>query len=407
MKALDSIYTAVKPLFYLSKAFGLAPFSFVKDKESGTFKLKSHCFDMLWGVALFLCFLINLPLSLYLMLTSSWNQPIKLIVVGCLQIICSHLSGMISLLSLSISKRHIMPNILFLISEVDQLLYDKPKRLIVYKETRSFILWEFLIISVTYLPLCICYYYFFPKETLIRYFVLTVNIVLPILMLLLVIQFTNIVFLLRQRYKCLNRWLDHQSDIWKEKTKSGCKDIVFLSHLESYKLSRNMKYGKLKIFQQRHVYSKLHDIAVLVNSYFGLPVFMLTCWIFTCAVFVSYSCILNFTYGIHAGREFVELAWTVIGLVWCVVCICFLLLLTLSCHTTTEECSKSQVLVEKLMLHSGLSYETTNELRILSTQLNNMKVSFSAYGFFSLDLPFMYNFIGVICTYIVILAQFE
>jgi hypothetical protein len=59
------------------------------------------------------------------------------------------------------------------------------------------------------------------------------------------------------------------------------------------------------------------------------------------------------------------------------------------------------------MLRSGLGYETVNELRFLSLQLNNMKVSFSAGGFFTLDLPFVHSFVAVVCTYVVILAQFQ
>ena len=79
----------------------------------------------------------------------------------------------------------------------------------------------------------------------------------------------------------------------------------------------------------------------------------------------------------------------------------------LSCQTTTEECNKAQILAEKLMLRGGLGSETLNELRFLSVQLNNMKVSFTAGGFFTLDLPFVHSFVAVICTYIVILAQFQ
>jgi uncharacterized membrane protein len=79
----------------------------------------------------------------------------------------------------------------------------------------------------------------------------------------------------------------------------------------------------------------------------------------------------------------------------------------LACQTTTEECNKAQILVENLMLRSGLGYETVNELRDLSQQLNNMKISFTAGGFFTLDLPFVHSFVAVICTYLVILVQFQ
>ena len=92
--------------------------------------------------------------------------------------------------------------------------------------------------------------------------------------------------------------------------------------------------------------------------------------------------------GVKEGQQPVEYMWTVVSLIWCVVCVLILLLIVLSCQTTSEECNKAQILVEKLMLRAELGSETLNELRFLSLQLNNMKVSFTAGGFFTLDLPF-------------------
>jgi hypothetical protein len=110
---------------------------------------------------------------------------------------------------------------------------------------------------------------------------------------------------------------------------------------------------------------------------------------------------------IKEGQQPAEYMWTFGALIWCVVCVLILLLIVLSCQTTTAECNKAQILVEKLMLRSGLGCETVNELRVLSQQLNSMKVSFTAGGFFTLDLPFVHSFVAVICTYLVILAQFQ
>jgi len=110
---------------------------------------------------------------------------------------------------------------------------------------------------------------------------------------------------------------------------------------------------------------------------------------------------------IKEGQQPAEYMLNLTGLIWCVVCVLILLLIVLSCQTTTEECNKAQIQVEKLMLCAGLGSETLNELRILSLQLNNMKVYFTAGGFFTLDLPFVHSFVAVICTYLVILAQFK
>jgi hypothetical protein len=111
--------------------------------------------------------------------------------------------------------------------------------------------------------------------------------------------------------------------------------------------------------------------------------------------------------GVKEGQDPTEYMWTAGALIRCVLWLLILLLIVLSCQTTTEEGNKAQILVEKLMLRSGLGYETVNELRFLSLQLNDMKVSFTAGGFFTLDLPFVHSFVAVICTYLVILAQFQ
>jgi hypothetical protein len=130
-------------------------------------------------------------------------------------------------------------------------------------------------------------------------------------------------------------------------------------------------------------------------------------WMFMSVVHLSYFCVCTIATAIEKGQEPAEYMWAVNALIWCVLCVLNVLLIVLSCQTTTEECNKAQILVEKLMLRSGLGSETVNELRFLSLQLNNMKVSFTAGGFFSLDLPFVHSFAAVICTYVVILAQFQ
>jgi hypothetical protein len=117
--------------------------------------------------------------------------------------------------------------------------------------------------------------------------------------------------------------------------------------------------------------------------------------------------VIHITVGVKEGKEPGEYMWTFGGLIWCVFCVLMLFLIALACHRTTEEFNKAQILLENLMLRSGMGNETVNKLRVLSVQLNNMKVSFSAGGFFTVDLPLVNSFVAVVCTYIVILAQFQ
>jgi hypothetical protein len=110
---------------------------------------------------------------------------------------------------------------------------------------------------------------------------------------------------------------------------------------------------------------------------------------------------------INHGQNPAEYMWYIGALIWSGLAVTIVLIIGLSCQTTTEECNNAQIVVEKLMLRSGLGCEMVNELRVLSQQLNNMKITFTAGGFFTMDLPFVHSFVCVICTYMVIQAQVQ
>jgi hypothetical protein len=408
MENTASIYTAVKPLLCASKAFGVAPLTYVHDKRRGTLKLTSQPRDVFWVAALLACFLTNLPVDIYVMQFETLHYPLKLNVVAVVFKTCCHLTTAITLIYLSVFKRRSLPRILVLISEVDDLLYGNRERLILYKRTKCFIVLELLITSAIMGPLLASYYYLYPKDIFLKYISSLIEVIEYVSLIFLIVQFTNVVLLLGQRYKYLNRTLDSYACVRRDRTKSGGKNILFFSDMDRFGLLYyDTTCVKRQILERRHIYCKLYDIVLLVNSCFGLPVFILTFWIFMCVVYISYSCVLSIMLAISQGDTLREYIWTLTGFIWCVLCIAILFFIVLSCHATTEECRKSQIIVEKLGLRTGLGYETLNELRVLSVQLNNMKVEFSAAGFFSLDLPFVYSFVGVICTYIVILAQFD
>jgi hypothetical protein len=405
MAAVDKIDTALKPLLYLCKIFGLSPFSYTDDKQTGETNLVSLPSDVLWCVAVFICYLTNFALPSCVM---NIRDPVKLYAVAVICKISSYLSYTLVVLLLSTFKRRNFLQILFLISEVDQVLYKDAERQMLYKKTRKFIVTEIVIISVMMVPLHVGYYCFYPKRSFLEYYALLIEILGNVSLILMVIQFTSIVLILRQRYKHLNKCFDFHPDIWRRGTKSILENNLLLADMKSCLFSiHTTSYGRHQIFEQRQIYSKLHDAVQIVNSYFGLPVLMFTFWTFMSVVYISYFCVWMIATAMKEGQQLAENPWTVGGLIWCVLCVLILLLIVLACQTTTEECNKAQILVEKLMLRSGLGYETAKELRVLSKQLNIMKVSFTAGGFFTLDLSFVHSFVAVICTYLVILAQFQ
>jgi 7tm Chemosensory receptor. len=405
MEAVEKIDTALKPLLCLCKIFGISPVSYTDDKQTGATKLMSLPSDVFWCVAVLICYLTNFALSMSVLCCT---DKAKLYIVSLIYKICNYVCSLTVIFFVSTFKRRSLPQILVLISEVDQVLYKDAERQAVYKKTRSLIVKELIIICLILLPLQISYYITCPKNSFLGYYVLLIENVGYVSLFLMIIQFTNIVLILRQRYKHVNKWFDFRTDLWREGTKSRVKNILLLADMKSCVLSNhNTKYGRYQILQQRRIYSKLHDIVHLVNSYFGVSVLMFVFWLFLSVVSVSYMCVSSLVAAIKNGQQPAQYMWFIDGVFWSALCVVILFLITLSCQTTTEECSKAQIIVEKLMLRSGLGCETVNELRVMSQQLNNMKISFTAGGFFTLELSLVQSFVGVICTYLVIVAQFQ
>ena len=75
MKTVDKIDTALKPLLYLCKVFGLSPFSYINEEQTGGTKLMSLPSDVLWCVAVFVCYVTNFVLSMYVMRFDVWDYP--------------------------------------------------------------------------------------------------------------------------------------------------------------------------------------------------------------------------------------------------------------------------------------------------------------------------------------------
>jgi hypothetical protein len=408
MGSFDSIYTAVKPLLYVSKVSGVAPFSYVSDKRRGTVKLMPRCSDMIWVVVVITCFLINMPMDLYVKKFKTRDYALKLYIDFVLFAICHHCAITISVLSLSVFRRSHFHRIFVLLSKVDELMYEITQSAVLYKRKRSFIVMQLIVAPVAMGPFIYAYILKLTDTTTLEYVSTLIEMVEHLTLVCLVLQFINVVLILRQRYKCLNRMLDSHSHVWRDKTKPTGRNILSLLETDTFGSSHcNMISFRRQIFQKRHIYSKLYDIVLLVNSCFGLPILLLTCWIFLRVVLVAYGTAVYIMSTPNKGSELRENLWTLIGLIWRVLLIVVLLIIVLSCDMTAEECRKSQILIEKLALRTELCYETLNELRALSVQLNDMQVTFSAAGFYSLDLPFLYRLVDGICTYILIHAQFN
>jgi hypothetical protein len=399
----SDIYSAVKPLYYVSKAFGLAPFSYQKNMKNGSedfgFKYVDIVWTVLWLIGLVAGFTLHVSHDV---INKQQGMPKKICIALDIYLISLYLTSITSLIMGVTVNRQKLPQLIAKVSEVDQTLFQNPEDKRVFKKARLCLIIQLVVLTVV-LGFLQCYnVYSFYDGTLWGSAVRISENFSYLLNTLVAIQFVNAVLMLKKRYASINRLLrdPEYTNMW-----SGVEvsEVAVVGNNVALKLPENGK--KQELFRAlRVIHCELHDAVALAMSNYGFPVFMVTFWIVVTIVFVLY-------YGLFSLQEVIssptsaEQHEVILSLCWCVFCIALLVSVTLTCHVTTQEANLTLILVQKLLLCCDLQNDTVKELKEFSTQLSNMRIEFSASGFFTLNLSFLYTMTGVICSHLIILAS--
>jgi hypothetical protein len=403
MLGIRDIYSAVKPLYYVSKAFGLAPFSYKNNTKNGSEDFGFKCVDIVWTVMWLIGLVAGFTLHVsHDILYKQQGMPTKICIALDIYLISLYLTSITSLIMGVTVNRQKLPQLFAKISEVDQTLFRNPEDKRVFKKTRFCLIIQLVILAVV-LGFLQCYnVYSFYDGTLWGSVVTISENFSYLLNTVVTIQFVNSVLMLKKRYARINRLLrdPEYRNVWSDVKVS---EAVVISNNTDLKRPENGE--EEEVFRAlRVMHCELHEAVTLVMSNYGFPIFMVTFWIFITIVFVLYYG-LFFLQVVISSPTSAEQHEVILSLCWCVFCIALLISVTLTCHVTTQEANLTLILVHKLMLRCDLQNYTLKELNDFSTQLSNMRIEFSASGFFTLNLSFLYAMTGVICSHIIILAS--
>jgi hypothetical protein len=93
------------------------------------------------------------------------------------------------------------------------------------------------------------------------------------------------------------------------------------------------------------------------------------------------------------------------AVLWCSFSMSLMTIMAVSCSLAINECSRSPVIVQKIMLRDDIDSEGMKELKKMFTQFKIMKIGFSACGMFRIDLSFLCGIFGATLSYLVIVSQ--
>ncbi|PNF23494.1 hypothetical protein B7P43_G06516 [Cryptotermes secundus] len=429
---MSCIYSALKPLHVVSKLPGLAPCS---GGKSGTTipditGKTSFRFSVLYNHMMFAYmlgwFIFDMTLeAIYRYPKLSSRNIIPIIIRSCT------FAG-ICLSTLILCHRRSLRVFCSKISLVDKVLLGE-KASSAYATTKLIVIIKILVVFVSACMITLC-----DISGRRIYFTSVVRmsgcIIGGSIATLMLVQYLIFVWILKSRLAKLNTQLsamlisnfEEESletfvSVLEHSSKANSTDtVLFGSKSENLKMLDPLFFPVRKIRNQlfhhdrqhiralRQIHGVLCDVIQMINSNYGIPILLIISY-----AFVSF---VMFTFLAMDSRHVDSMAdcddETSCGGVimnFCISCTCMIKVMgvVMSYHTTSSEAAYTSTVVQKLISQMPVRADSLAELQLFSQQLWNTDFSFTAFGFFAINLNLLCSVAGTATTYIVVLLQLK
>ncbi|KDR17365.1 hypothetical protein L798_08332 [Zootermopsis nevadensis] len=439
----EDIYGAIRPLYYLSKIFGLAPFSFVAEVHPDGLRsnrLKTTYIDVFYSVLIIVISLTASATVLSWRIQNSYATDKHMtIILTDANVFClnSSLALVSVLLGVAFNTRR-MTKLVNEISRIDKILLTRPRD--VYKKTYIFGVLQVAYLFCTY----VLFYYYHSwvwvgelssknfKHLPISYFIRSVIYVMET-------QYINLIILFRHRFREINTYLKQIYDNDKGDLVHKIELIYFhnscaLNEVSGPSILSQSAYVPITTRRSNHsrsfetkisigrystsqhqlllmtgIHYALCDMADCVNSMYGLQILVDFTVSFITLTTCIYFCI-RFIIQIHLQSEISESEGITraigISVVWLTLVIIRLVAITASCSATTAEANYTAQVLQRILLEPGLHPHAMRNAQLFLQQVTNRPLHFTAWGFFIINYNLLGSIIATVATYLVILLQF-
>jgi hypothetical protein len=336
-------------------------------------------------------------------------MPILIRALWCVSILSMYSTCIVTLILNITVHRKLFPLILRRICIIDSKLFNDGRNEKSYKSRRSGTTKQLTVIAIIWIINCVSNFYSFFNVEILNIISLSLRILCNIIFFLISYQYTSMVLVLRARYKHLvsmfsnlliiegNLYDSNLTHISNSGSPGAC--LMFCGNTRNIVVSQIVKL--------RHIYCQLHDVLLLFNKYYGIPVLLLviaTVINFIPTLFLGIIFIRIFIMGY---RELIMYMMIESHLFWCISTLFIFVWINSCCHLVTEEVHRLLLCIHKIQIYSNVTQSTIRELRSFVSQLKDMRVEFSVCGLFTLNLPFLCATLGIITTYVVVLFQLK
>ena len=225
---------------------------------------------------------------------------------------------------------------------------------------------------------------------------------------IILIQFVNMVVLLKDLFSFLNTRLSNLSGIFEiENSKEGFQLPSLETAWVNVKEMKSQLTGK-EILTFNNIHDILIDTVLLVKSTYEVQIFLSLLNAFAGTTIWTYFG-LCFLYGYYS-LENVALSTSRVLLspiIWVLLHMAKLLCVTVSCHSANNNMAHTSTVLRKILLAFHADPATMSELERFAQHVARRKFKFTVFGFLSLDLSLLVSTMGAVVTYLVILMQFK
>jgi hypothetical protein len=401
----EDIYSALWPLHVMSRIFALAPYSLKPESECRIKRMVTTCMCRIWSIIWIISLVAAECISISNVITA--NYTIKQKTVEILFYSSGYTYSIISLFLILTINHDKVPQILEKLSEIDQLFSTKKYGCQIYKNTPLFIIVQ---LSVLISTLSALFSFGMYINRLDFSFGIITNIFFEKLSVFInsiaILNFVNLVLLLRNKYKYLNSILETSALTPCKVTKLKYRNMYCITPIENSTFETKTSITEVRdnfmssrrqhLRNLRIIYSQLHDVAVLINSTYALSLLCATYW-------VLITIISGANYAIDLKGT--DHLYVLDAVLWSIFSMSLMTVMAVSCSVAVNECSRSPVIVQKIMLRDDISEEDMKDLDKMFTQFQAMKIGFSACGMYRIDLSLLCGVFGATLSYILIVPQ--
>jgi len=411
MKKLEfpnGIYTVLRPLYYVCKIFGLASYSYVADRRNKRINTDYGYLNYMFTVIWLIVYTFGMAVQILTLRRVDIDSKIVFFFTMSYYILL-YTSSIVVLVWVSIIRREKFLEIIENISAVDnKLRYTVQEETYMNRNVLFNIITEIIILTLIQCIFNIYSIYLTVSEPFYIIVIETINNVPDICNALIVFQFINLVFMMKQRNRQLNKrlttwingtesrpiYLNNGNDRHRQLDRTDDHVNIIPVFVSSVGNTEGI-LRQTDIHLLRQIYSELYDTTCLINDTYGIPILVIVCCMLTGVVLFLYE-------GLTTLDE-----WSERNLTYGITFMLLFFKVMFFCHTATNEARSSRIVVEKLLLKGNCRKECVEELKMFSLQLQAMTNEYTACGFFSLNLRLFASVVSVIVSYFVIMVQIK